>query len=434
MVAILIAGCAIHATAQTTVVVTMVLPAVGAPLSEARDLFIDLDSARGRARERSAIQGAIPWIGRPVSTFDGRFIAAAATTFSSVGPIVHPVTYRDLLTGATGAIGNDVRSIVAHPTRQAVFLGFENGDVGLLDVSGLTRRPLCDPSPVSPPNIAASLDGVELYVTCFTSLRVIDSAMMAEIRRFNLRAEPRSIYAVASGRLFTLDNVGPGGPIGAMEMSVYDVVSGARVANAPTPMPWHGLPWAVPTPDATRVIVGAGYVDTTPLVVDSATAAVVDVWPIDGVIDAALTSTGDRAILLREHVQSGIGFLSGVLLDIASKTVLAEGPLGPSAYGRESHLVVLEPPQPPGDLTAEISGSSVTLRWIQPGASRRATDHSIEAGSTPTDFSLLSQRTGSDEPVFVAPNVPRGVYYVRVRAVNAVGVSLPSATIQVIVP
>jgi hypothetical protein len=170
LVALLIAGCAIEVAAQTTVVVTTVLPGAGAPLSAARDLFIGLDSAAVRAREPSGIESAYPsGIDRPVVTFDSRFIVAAAMRFPITVPIGYPATYRDLLTGAAGAIGSDVRSIAPHPTRQAVFLGFWNGDVGLLDVSGLRRMALCDPSMSSPPSIAASLDGRQLYAACSTS-------------------------------------------------------------------------------------------------------------------------------------------------------------------------------------------------------------------------------------------------------------------------
>lgn len=423
-----------QATAQTTVVVTTVLPAARAPLSAARDLFISLDSATVTAAEPSGIDNAYPnGIDRPGPTFDGRFIITAGMRFPIGIPIVYPLTYRDLLTGATGAIGSDVRTIVPHPSRQAVIVGFWNGDIGVLDGGGLRRMPLCDRSMSNPPNIAVSRDGRELYANCSTSLRVLDGTTGAEIRRFELAAVPRQMYPVAAGRLLTLDYAGPF-PFAIMEMSVYDPVTGARVAHAPTPVPGSQLGWALPTPDGTRVIVAMGADGV--YVLDSATAQVVDVWPIDGVTHAAFTSAGDRAILLRETMptQGFDVFLNGVLLDVASKAVLAEGPLGVRAYSSSSHLIVLEPPQPPSDLTAEISGSVVTLRWSQPGASRRATDYVIEAGATPTSFTLVSRRTGSDEPAFVVPHVPRGVYFVRVRAANAVGVSLPSEAIQVSVP
>jgi hypothetical protein len=415
-------------------VVTTVLPAARAPLSAARDLFIDLDSATLVAAEPSGIDRVYPnGIDRPGSTFDGRFILTAGMRFPIGIPIVYPVSYRDLLTGATGALGSDVRAIVPHPSRQAVIVGFWNGDIGVLDAGGLRRGPLCDRSMSNPPNIAISGDGRELYANCSTSLRVLDTTTGAEVRRFDLAAMPRQIYPIASGRLFTLDYAGPF-PFAIMEMSVYDAVTGARVANAPTPVPGSQLSWALPTPDGTRIIVGMGADGL--YVLESATAQVIEVWPIGGVTHAAFTSAGDRAILLRETIAppSFDVFLHGVLLDVASNTVLAEGPLGVRAYASSSHLIVLEPPQPPGDLAVEISGSMVTLRWSQPGASRRATDYVIEAGATPTSFTLLSQRTGSDETAFVVPNVPSGVYYVRVRAANAVGVSQPSGAIQVSVP
>jgi len=50
---------------------------------------------------------------------------------------------------------------------------------------------------------------------------------------------------------------------------------------------------------------------------------------------------------------------------------------------------------------------------------RVATDFIIDAGASPTSFGLLSLRLGSDLQTVVVPNVPSGVYFVRVRGLNA---------------
>jgi fibronectin-binding autotransporter adhesin len=85
-------------------------------------------------------------------------------------------------------------------------------------------------------------------------------------------------------------------------------------------------------------------------------------------------------------------------------------------------------PATPSNVRAMVNGTTVTLSWdAVPGAA----SYVIEAGFTPG-------ATNAAFPIafttVTAPGVPRGTYYVRVRAVGAAGASVPSAEIVVVVP
>jgi hypothetical protein len=85
-------------------------------------------------------------------------------------------------------------------------------------------------------------------------------------------------------------------------------------------------------------------------------------------------------------------------------------------------------PSVPSGLAAEVVGSTVTLSW---NAAFEATGYRIEAGSAP-GLADLGQLTAAG-PSLSVPGVPIGNYFVRVRAINAVGVSAASPDIVVTV-
>lgn len=121
----------------------------------------------------------------------------------------------------------------------------------------------------------------------------------------------------------------------------------------------------------------------------------------------------------------------------ASADVLTSLGLGGSQVGERGSLpncsamgVVVRSPFAPTDLSAEVSGTTVTLYWADPGD---ALGFELEYGVVP------GQRAGSlrlsDGTTQVAiPNVPPGVYYVRVKAFNAVGTGPASNEVRVVVP
>ncbi len=91
----------------------------------------------------------------------------------------------------------------------------------------------------------------------------------------------------------------------------------------------------------------------------------------------------------------------------------------------------LLPPTAPTGLSSSVSGSTVTLSW-QPGQGGGVVaSYQLEAGSQPGASDLVVTQTLVAG--LTAIGVPDGVYYVRVRSVNAAGVSEPSPEIAVTV-
>ncbi len=88
------------------------------------------------------------------------------------------------------------------------------------------------------------------------------------------------------------------------------------------------------------------------------------------------------------------------------------------------------PPNVPGNLTASVSSSNVTLNWA---AGAGATTYVLEAGSSPTRTDILVTELASPATTLSAVGVSPGSYFVRVRAKNACGTSGASNEVLVIV-
>jgi hypothetical protein len=88
----------------------------------------------------------------------------------------------------------------------------------------------------------------------------------------------------------------------------------------------------------------------------------------------------------------------------------------------------------PINLTVSVSGSTVVLSWTQPPIQDSpVSSYIVEAGSSPGVVNLANFNTGNPATSLTVPGVPNGTYYVRVRAVNATGVSAASNEVVAIV-
>lgn len=88
-------------------------------------------------------------------------------------------------------------------------------------------------------------------------------------------------------------------------------------------------------------------------------------------------------------------------------------------------------PGAPTNLTQSVVGSTVTLNWTAPATGGAATSFIVEASTTAGGPAAVSLPL--TVPTLTVPNVPNGVYFVRVRGVNGEGAGPTSNEVTVIV-
>jgi hypothetical protein len=86
---------------------------------------------------------------------------------------------------------------------------------------------------------------------------------------------------------------------------------------------------------------------------------------------------------------------------------------------------VPSPTGPPSFTSHSVSGNTVTLNWTAPTFGT-ATSYFIEAGSATGLANLATVNTGNTNTTISFSGVPAGTYYVRLRGVNAQGMSIVS--------
>ena len=115
------------------------------------------------------------------------------------------------------------------------------------------------------------------------------------------------------------------------------------------------------------------------------------------------------------------------------------GPAGcPSARQTTSRVLPsaaspINAPGGPTGLSASVSGSVVTLNWTAPVGGDTPTSYLVQAGSATGLSDIASFSTGSTATQLAVFNVPPGVYWVRIRAVNSAGTGGPSNDFPVVV-
>jgi hypothetical protein len=160
-----------------------------------------------------------------------------------------------------------------------------------------------------------------------------------------------------------------------------------------------------------------------------ATSYIVEAGSTSGLSDLARLDTGSASTtLVVTNVPDGTYFVRVRARDAAG------GESGPSneavaTVGASCQGV----PAAPSNLTALVADSTVTLRWMQPASSCRASGYVVQAGSASGLSDLANVATGSVDTLLTVTGVADGAYYVRVIATTTTGVSAPSNEVIVAV-
>jgi hypothetical protein len=89
-------------------------------------------------------------------------------------------------------------------------------------------------------------------------------------------------------------------------------------------------------------------------------------------------------------------------------------------------------PNAPQNLAVTVVGNTVTLTWTAPSTGDIPTSYLVVAALSPSGATIAALPVAGT--TLVVPNVPNGIYYVHVRAVNADGISGASNEVVVVVP
>jgi outer membrane biosynthesis protein TonB len=197
-------------------------------------------------------------------------------------------------------------------------------------------------------------------------------------------------------------------------------------APAPTPTPKHS-PLVPLAPSALRAAVDGSTITLTwdaPAGGPGLTTYVVEAGSSAGAADLAQVATnGLSTTFVARGVAAGAYYVRVRAANAAGVGPASNDVLAVVGGGTDATAV----PGAPINLTATTFNGDVTLRW-NPG-SGSPSSYVIEAGSVPGARDLASFTTGSTATEFQTTGVGAGVYYLRVRASNAAGVSAASSEV-----
>jgi hypothetical protein len=193
---------------------------------------------------------------------------------------------------------------------------------------------------------------------------------------------------------------------------------------------WGLTPSAEPQPIAgtptglTAVVTGTRVMLSWSPAPGDPTTYVIEAGSASGLADLANFATGSLATTF-----TAVGVPSGTYF-VRVRSANAAGASPPS---NEVTVVVAAGPcpvLPAPALTATVRGTTITLNWT---ADARSTSFHLEAGSAPGLADLFNADIGRPAGNTLTVTAAPGVYYVRIRARNACGLSAASAEITITV-
>ena len=213
-------------------------------------------------------------------------------------------------------------------------------------------------------------------------------------------------------RVRGLDDTGPGGASISVSLRMTDIGKCIVRVGAPT----------LTTATVSGSVVSLAW--TSPSVGRPVDRYVVGVGTRPEAVDVGIIDTESAARSYSSNADPGVYFLR----------VAGINGCGIGVPSNEVSVVVGPPiPGPPSDLLAGISEErEVSLYWHPSSAGGAATAYVVEAGDAPGLSNVAVLPTDSWMPSFTI-GAPPGRYFVRVRAVNALGTSVPSEEIVVLV-
>jgi hypothetical protein len=220
----------------------------------------------------------------------------------------------------------------------------------------------------------------------------------------------QTVSAIMNSRISNLDALTSDDIAGAQSLYGGSVLPPPPTSSAP------GAPTAF-TASAAGSTVSLRW--TASSTGGAASSYVVEAGSVPGLTNITSFSTGNSATSFTT---------TGVPTGIYYVRVRASNSAGNSAASNEAALVVgagcSAPPPAPGALQAALNtGGTVVLVWTSAAG---ASTYVVEAGSAPGLTNLANSDLGSTATSFTALAVPRGTYFVRVRARNTCGASAAS--------
>jgi Fibronectin type III domain len=390
-----------------------------------------------------------------VVSSDGRFLIHRAT-HSSPLPALWGLMYRDLTTRTAGVLPFPYQEapmrLAAHPRRPVVYAAITGEQVGVLESAGLHRVSICS-APMGnafSQVLAVTRRGVVILMACSRypagpELLMFDSQTGQVLRRLPHHGAAEVHPLADDNRLLIVRYRSGSFPFPPQVVALIDTVTGAEIVQRISP--WANLQqvvWSSVNPSGDTLYVGYGALPVGSMQQTRTAMFRTDTLEFSGEVQvpnafrAAFTPDGRRAAFLL-WPDLGSFPLPRVRLswfDLQQNTELAAVDLG-YEFGTTSWttgLALASPPLAPTSLLALREGRQVTLTWTLPEASPLATDYQIEVGTMPGASNLLTSRLHSTQTGLTVSGVLPGTYFVRLRAVNAQGLSDASNDVSVTVP
>ncbi len=352
-----------------------------------------------------------------MATSDGEFVLR----------VVSPDTrwrVRHMASGTELLLPFEFTPVAPHPRQQAVF-GLAPGAVpARLDSRGLALWPVCGAATAS--TMRVSLDGLRLFVLCNHQIVVVHTASGAPLRTLTV-GDPVEVFGFVLGRddstllvLRVRDDV--------RELARIDADTGATIGA----VAYAGPPLLESTParDAflgTQCRIVGPNLFCALVVRDVDTLTEVRRFGTFASVNRFWVSPDNR----HAYLNSFETVLSRAMrLDFHTGAVI-DGPV--DLFRGRLTMGVAFAPLPPVLDPLQLAGRSVNLTWTLPASSPDVTGYVLEVGAQPGTANLASVALGR-LAAFTGPGVPPGRYFVRVRAVNAVGTSAPSNEMLIDVP